>query len=332
MPKTEDAILGALAGIGAGVVLLCLYTAAQFLSFHFITPSKPLQKYKRGDADAYALVTGASAGIGFGIAQELVRQGFGVILLGHLPDELASAAETLRAIHPDRPATLVRTLTMDARTATPDEMETALASLSPLKITILVNNVGGNPVANPPFRTHATYTCADVDAVINQNARFMARLTALIIPTLSAPAEPNQRSLILTLSSGGYIGLPWLVMYGATKAFNRALGTGLAREFTTDPSTSHIDSLVVLPGEVRSQGNCRGVPGSAPLAVRFGRDVVRKVDGAVSRGWREMHADWWHGIEAALVGIAPEASLTQGLTDQIRVKKEAWNEFWEKNR
>ncbi|KAH6847205.1 hypothetical protein B0I37DRAFT_374490 [Chaetomium sp. MPI-CAGE-AT-0009] len=335
MPDTETAILGGLAGIGAGVVLLCLYSAAQFLSFHFITPSKPLQKYKRPGTDAYALITGASAGIGFGIAQELVRQGFGVILLGHLPDELASAATALRAIHPDRPASLVRTLTMDARTATPQEMESAIASLSPLAITILVNNVGGNPVAIPPFRTHATYTCDDVDAVINQNARFMARLTALLLPTLSAaPAEgsTNQRSLILTLSSAAHIGLPWLVMYGATKAFNRAFGAGLARELTTDPSTAHVDSLVVTPGEVLSQGNCRGVPGSAPTAERFGRDVVRKVDGAVSRGWREMHAHWWHGVEEVLMGIAPEAALTQGVTEQVEKKKVAWNAFWEKSR
>ncbi|KAH6623693.1 hypothetical protein F5144DRAFT_584013 [Chaetomium tenue] len=333
MPNAETAILGALAGIGAGVVLVFLYSTAQFLSFHFITPSQPLKKYKRANTDAYALITGASAGIGFGIANALLDQGFGVILLGHLPDELESAALTLRALHLSRPATLVRTLPLDARTATPEEMQTALATLSPLTITILINNVGGNPIAIPPFRTHATYTPADVDAVINQNARFMARLTALLLPTLSAPtAGSHERSLIVSLSSAAHIGLPWLVMYGATKAFNRAFGAGLARELATDPATAHVDSVVVTPGEVRSQGNCRGVPRGAPSAERFGWDVVRKVDGAVSRGWREMHAHWWHGVEAVLAGIAPEGALTQGVTEQVAAKKEAWNGFWEKNR
>jgi 17beta-estradiol 17-dehydrogenase / very-long-chain 3-oxoacyl-CoA reductase len=335
MPDADTAILGILAGIGAGAVLLFLYSAAQFLSFHFITPSQPLKKYKRAGTDAYALVTGASAGIGFGIAKALVEQGFGVILLGHLEDELDAAATTLRALRPSAPSTLVRTLTMDARTATAEEMQSAVTTLtSELTITILINNVGGNPIAIPPFRPHATYSPSDVDAVINQNARFMARLTALLLPTLSAPpaAGTNERSLIVSLSSAAHIGLPWLVMYGATKAFNRAFGAGIARELASDPATAHVDSVVVTPGEVLSQGNCRGVPAGAPTAERFGRDVVRKVDGAVSRGWREMHAHWWHGVEAALAGIAPEKALTDGVTDQVAAKKEAWNGFWEKNR
>lgn len=61
----------------------------QFLTFHLLTPSSPLQKYKVPDTTAYALITGSSAGIGLGIAQELVAQGFGVILHSRLPEELA---------------------------------------------------------------------------------------------------------------------------------------------------------------------------------------------------------------------------------------------------
>jgi hypothetical protein len=37
-------------------------------------------------------------------------------------------------------------------------------------------------------------------------------------------------------------------------------------------------------------------------------------------------------VEAALAGIAPEKALTDGVTEQVAAKKEAWNGFWEKNR
>ncbi|KAL2165605.1 hypothetical protein VTG60DRAFT_4258 [Thermothelomyces hinnuleus] len=212
--------------------------------------------------------------IDLGIARELVRQGFGVILLGHLADELASAAASLRADHPDAK---VRTLVLDARTATPDDMAAA------------------------PFRTHTTYTPADVDAIINQNARFTARLTALLLPALSSSSSSSRgRSLILTLSSAGYVGIPWLVMYGATKAFNRAFGAGLARELAAHPETAHVDSFVVLPGERADRRPVRG------------RDVVRKVDAALRNGWREMHPHWRHEIEAVLLRIAPEAARMKG--------------------
>jgi 17beta-estradiol 17-dehydrogenase / very-long-chain 3-oxoacyl-CoA reductase len=329
----------ALAGIGAIAVLRFVYFLSQFLAFHLLIPSEPLKKYKRANTTAYALITGSSAGIGLGIAQELVRQGFGVILLGHLPDELAAAASTLRQI---APAAQIRTLVLNARTATPSELESALQPLtSTLRITILVNNVGGNPIkhggtgaaATPAFRTHATYSASDVDAVIDMNARFMARLTALLLPHLSqTPTRTNERSLVLTLSSGAHVGIPWLVMYGATKAFNRAFGFGLARELAADPATAHVDSLVVVPGEVRTQGNCRDLPAGSPSWDEFGRHIVRKVDGAVARGWREMHPFWWHGVEDVLVRVISEGMRTKGVTEQLARKKAAWDVVYEKEK
>ncbi|KAK4139310.1 NAD(P)-binding protein [Dichotomopilus funicola] len=339
-------IVYALAGIGAGVVLLFAYSTVQFLTFHFVTPWEPLKKYKRiaGETNtAFALITGASAGIGLGIAKELARQGFGVVMLGHLADELSEAAAEVRKLLPPTGSAAgenrVRTLVMDARTATPADLEAAVASLSDVPLTILVNNVGGNPVAVPPFRPLATYSCDDVDGVINQNARFMARLTALLLPVLEGrrhgqqdqPSDKSHRSLIISLSSAAHIGLPWLVMYSATKAFNRALGFSLARELPTvqSPSAVPIDSIVVTPGEVLSQGNSRGVPASAPTAAEFGRAIVHKADGAVARGWMEMRAHWWHDVEDVLVRMAPEGPRRQGIVQQVGAKRVAWNRVYE---
>lgn len=100
-----------LALLGFLTLLRLSHQLYQFLTFHFVKPANPpLAAYKRSSPDnatttttttgktenaAYALVTGSSAGIGLGIARELVLQGFGVVLLGHLPDELASAKSFL---------------------------------------------------------------------------------------------------------------------------------------------------------------------------------------------------------------------------------------------
>ncbi|KAK0623777.1 hypothetical protein B0T14DRAFT_189426 [Immersiella caudata] len=319
-------LITGLAGIGALVTLRVLYWAGQFLLYHFWRPSRPLIAYKRAGADSYALITGASAGIGLAIARALVRQGFGVILLGHLPDELAAAAKSLNSPK-------VRTLVLCARTATPRQIEEAVKSISDLKISILVNNVGGIPLADPPMRCLSTFTTAEVDAHVDLNARFMARLTNAMLPVLSSTSkrQKGERSLILNLSSAGRVGVPWLVMYSATKAFNYSFTTALARELEDDPATAHIDCLAVVPGEVQSQANVMAE--GAPTCEVFGDAVVGGVDGAVSRKWRHISPYWSHDLQLALADyVLPERAVTHFAREELRLKKNRWDVIMAKRR
>ncbi|POR33528.1 Very-long-chain 3-oxoacyl-CoA reductase [Tolypocladium paradoxum] len=316
----------ALAVVGGTTLLYAAYTTFDFLALHFIKPSRPLNSYKRKGPDpTFALITGASAGIGLGVAQELVRQGFGVILLGHLADELAQAKQSLQTA---TPGAAVRILVMDAQTATPAEMAAAVQSLDGLHVSILVNNVGGCPVELPPMREVATYSCADADAVINMNARFMARLTALMLPLLNRkPARPGERSLIINSSSAGLCGLPWLTVYGATKAFNLAFSRGLARELEASPASSHVDCLAIVPGDVLSQGNSKGVAHGAPNWHEYGRCVVHTVDGAVRRKMRDVSPYWVHDIENRILPWLDEGTRTTEITKVIAKKKDAWDAY-----
>ncbi|ROW11866.1 hypothetical protein VPNG_04961 [Cytospora leucostoma] len=352
------ALLYVLASIGAVVCLAVAGRTIDFLLFHFTTPTQPLEAYRRGDGGpkpTYALITGASAGIGYGIARSLVKHGFGVILLGHKEDELAQAAASLRALVPEDHTRrhhrragqedalrLVRTIVMDAQAATPQEMEDALRTTvtdEDLRVSVLVNNVGSNPIALPAWRGLRTYAPADVDAVIDLNARFMARLTAVMLPVLMrrgagvdehgrASGGTHRRSLILNVSSGGHIGLPWLVVYGATKGFNLSFSRGLARELETDPETRHIDSLCVVPWDVKSQGNTLGVTKGAPDSEAYGKYIVERVDGAVNRGWREMSPYWLHHLQWLLLGWLPERYWKDAMVDKLKIKRDAFNDVF----
>ncbi len=319
-----------LASVGALTLLYSAYSILRFLTFHLIKPSHPLKSYKRsGPEPAYALITGSSAGIGFGVARALVKEGFAIILLGHLPSELAQAKATLQKLRPDA---VVRVLVMDVRTATPGEMDAAVQSIADLRVSILVNNVGGNPIKLPAFRAMATYSSEDVDAVINMNARFMARFTALMLPILSRKPGPKERSLILNTSSSAMVGVPWLVMYGATKAFDWGFSCGLARELTACPETNHIDCLAIIPGEVRSQGNSEGVSNSEPRWDHFGQLIVDKVDNAISRGHRDLSPFMMHDIQVRILAVLPELMKTAALNDALTKKRDAFNTAHEKSR
>lgn len=347
-------------------LLLVLYLAERaldFVFFHFATPAKPLAAYRRrGPAPTYALVTGVGApgpagssssnNIGFSIARALVRQGYGVILLGSRADHLASAATALREalVLPDdadpaliAPDEYVRTLVLDPRSATADDMEAALrtAVVEPgLRVSILVNNINNNGDDNvgdatTTFRPLAACAPDDIDDAIAQRARFPARLTALLLPVLAHRGAgvdvrgmsfgTHRRSLVLNICSaaarGAVAGVPWLILDSATSGFSASFSRALARELDMDPKTRHVDVLGVVPGEVLGQGN--SVPLSSrwtPNADAFGRWVVDKTDGAVGRGWREMRPYWLHHLQDALQPLVSEKTMTRSLQKMARVK------------
>lgn len=258
-----------------------------------------------------------------------MKQGFGVILLGHLPDELAQAKTLLQKLAPNAQ---VRVIVMNARTATPSEMDSAVQSLSDLQVSILVNNIGGMPIKLPPFRMFATYSCDDIDATINQNNRFMARLTTLMLPLLTKK-EGGGRSLILNLSSAAYVGMPYLVMYGATKGFVNSFSSGLARELCSPntPETNHIDVLAIIPGEVHSQGNAHGVSASEPTSDVFAECIVRKAENAVKRNKRELRPWMMHDFQDWVLSLLLEGIRTREIGKALEYKKDCFNGVWEKS-
>ena len=104
----------------------------------WLLPVLPMTRYWRENrpGQSWALITGASAGIGLSCGHELAARGFNVVLLGHKPDELAEAKA---AIEDASPAVEVRILELDVITASAEEIDAALDSISHLPLTVLVN-------------------------------------------------------------------------------------------------------------------------------------------------------------------------------------------------
>jgi 17beta-estradiol 17-dehydrogenase / very-long-chain 3-oxoacyl-CoA reductase len=162
----------------------------------------------------------------------------------------------------------------------------------------------------------------------------MARLSSLLIPLLSRNLDiaKGERSLVLSMSSLGMFGIPWLAMYSATKGFNASFGVSLAREFEASPSTRHLDSLVIVPGDVRSQGNSQGIPEYNPLSDDYGKMIVERVDWATWWKMRTISPFWLHDIQARLLEALPEANRTAELTKMLNHKRDCFNAVYEKSR
>lgn len=167
---------------------------------------------------ATALVTGASAGIGRAYAERLAARGTHLILVARRRARLDELAAQLRAEHQVRVDVLALDLTQ------PAAADTVAAELDRLGLTVdvLVNNAG--------FATHGRIDTIDPATDRDQvqvNSVALVALCHLLIPPMLA----RGRGLVLNMSSiAGYQPIPFMAVYGATKAFNLHFSEALWQE------------------------------------------------------------------------------------------------------
>jgi 3-oxoacyl-[acyl-carrier protein] reductase len=106
-----------------------------------------------------ALVTGASAGIGWAIATELAKEGVHLAIVGRRQDKLEELAANITAINSTRPTIIVQDALEEGA---PQKIAAqALAGLG--RIDIVVNNAGGSR----PFKLHTDESVWDEALTLN---------------------------------------------------------------------------------------------------------------------------------------------------------------------
>ena len=164
-----------------------------------------------------ALVTGASRGIGFGIAERLVAEGARVCITARKPDALAAAAESLGG---KEHAIAVVGKADDAD----HQAEAVAATISEYgRLDVLVNNTGINPVFGPLLEVDL----AAVRKVFEVNV-FAA--LSWIRRSADAWMSANGGSVVNVSSIAGLKPSPGLGVYAASKAALIHVTTQLAFE------------------------------------------------------------------------------------------------------
>lgn len=295
---------------------ICLgYRIFRFAYIYIIHSSKLYRYHRPG---AWALVTGASQGIGTQITRELAKRGFNVVLHGRNQPKLEALIVNL---HNEFPAISFKLVVADASNS--HGMKAAIQRVAddvanlPGPLTVLVNNVGamhGVYGAKSPFVAVQDQTPADLDAMMNLNARFTAQLTRAVLPvlaprpstsspaTLHAQAEPF---LILNLSSlSGYCAIPFVAIYAGSKAFIQKWSEALSQELAMQPRLAAGEALCIQVGTVTGAGGHDEKPGLfSPDAATFARHLVDKV----GCGKLMVAGHWAHGfLMEAVVDVLPE--------------------------
>ncbi len=166
----------------------------------------------------YALITGASKGIGKAIATDLAARGFNVLLVARSEELLQQEANRITALYPVK----ADFLALDLSTAEAPQNVYDWCRAKGYTVQALVNNAGYG--LSGPF---GKYSADEYVNMMTLNMSTLVALTRLFLPDLRA----QPRSYILNIaSSAAYQAVPGLSTYAATKAFVLLFSRGLHQE------------------------------------------------------------------------------------------------------
>jgi uncharacterized protein len=166
----------------------------------------------------WALVTGASAGIGTALARELAAGGANLVLTARRRDRLAGLAAELISKHGIRAVTCVADL---AQSDGPREIF-AFTEEKGITVDLLINNAGFG--AYGEFQKVKT---ANLLEMVEVNVSAVVHLTHLYLPGMIARRGGD---VLIVASTAAFQPVPYITTYAATKSFDLSFAEGLAEE------------------------------------------------------------------------------------------------------
>jgi short-subunit dehydrogenase len=173
----------------------------------------------------YALITGASRGIGEAFARRVAARGQDLILVARSEDKLKALAEELTAQHHVQ----VRVIAMDLAQHHAAESLFAETERRGLIVDLLINNAGFARVgsfAEIPFDVQAS--------MVRLNVNTLLELTRLYLPAMR---QRRRGGVINVASNSAFQPVPYMAVYAATKAFVLHFSEAVAEEVAADGVT-----------------------------------------------------------------------------------------------
>ncbi|GHN01335.1 short-chain dehydrogenase [Cytophagales bacterium WSM2-2] len=181
---------------------------------------------------AFALVTGASGGIGLGIAFELAKRKIDLLLVARSQENLAKAKKEITEKYGVR----VELLSVDLSVPGSAQSVSTWIRQNNFNVSVLVNNAGygiWGSVEKTPW--------TQLNNMMQLNMTSLVELCQLLIPEL----KKHDKSYIMNVSStASYQAVPTLATYAASKSFVLLFTRGLRKEL----SKSNVSVTCLSPG------------------------------------------------------------------------------------
>jgi hypothetical protein len=169
-------------------------------------------------AGKWALVTGASAGIGWSLAEQLAAGGANLVLTARRTDRLAQLASELSTKRGIKVETFAADL---AQPGAPREIH-AFTTGKGIEIELLINNAGFGVFGYIHENDEARLL-----EMIQVNCAAVVHLTRLYTPAM---VERRHGDVMIVASTAAFQAVPFISAYAATKAFDLIFAEGIAEE------------------------------------------------------------------------------------------------------
>jgi short-subunit dehydrogenase len=184
---------------------------------------------------SWALITGASSGIGEALARQLAERGANLVLTARSPEPLAALAAQLGASHG------IQARVIAADLATEAGLDALLRELDGLGVPI------DHAIANAGFGAYGAFAASGDTAAQREMVRVNCEaLVAVVHHLVPGMLERKRGGVMLVASTASFQPTPLFAVYGATKAFVRSFGEALAEELRE----SGLRVSVLCPGPV----------------------------------------------------------------------------------
>ncbi len=242
----------------------------------------------------FAIVTGASSGIGLELARRCAREGFDLLVAADRP-EIRAAADRFREIGAD--VTVV-----EADLATVDGVDRLLAAAAGRPVDALLANAGhglGGAFLDQDFD--------DIRHVIDTNITGTVYLVQRVGRTMRSR---GQGRILLTGSIAGFMPGTYHAVYNGTKAFIDSFSFALRAEL----NDSGVTVTCLMPGvtdtnfferaDMLDTKVGQGSKDDPADVAQVGFDAMMRGDGDVVSGWKNK-------LQAALANVTPAGIMAE---------------------
>ncbi|XP_023658601.1 17-beta-hydroxysteroid dehydrogenase type 3 isoform X2 [Paramormyrops kingsleyae] len=208
--------------VGVSVVLFYGFKLLRLVKMVFPKTWYPLPKSFFSSMGQWAVITGASDGIGKAYALELAKHGMNLVIISRTQRKLEKAAREIGA----RTGKQVKVITADF---TKDDIyEHIEENLRGLEVGVLVNNVGMLLCRQPRRFLDIEHLDQKIPDLINCNVKALMKMCRIILPAM----VKRKKGLILNVSSGVACS-PWPMysLYTASKVFVQRFSRCLQAEY-----------------------------------------------------------------------------------------------------